>query len=200
MLRAAFERLGNVANGLLVALERAIGRQRQSPRRARRDQRPVVLEERDVLLDRSERALDRRRRLVDVDLDVVDRKPGRLEQIQRRAHDELRLARLDLDERVDDRVELELVRAHDLRARGGTAPRDSMPQVASREVSSHFSLRSDRAGAQERTRVSRRRCRVTRVCDVTSRRPEALASGRSSHQSQLPLPLPLPLPLLHSTA
>ena len=156
-------------DGLLVALERTIGRQRQSPGRVRCDQRPVVFEERDVLLDRSQRPLDRRRRLVDVDLDVVDRKLGRLEQIQRRADDELGLARLDLDERVDDRVELEFVRAHDLRARGGTGKET---HAASRKPRRFISLLA--AGESSR-----------RLEKLNPRQPALMPgdAGRRTHES-----------------
>jgi len=58
------------------------------------------------LLERGYRLLEGGRRLVEVDLDVVRRKLDRLEQIERSSDDELGLARLDLDERIDDRVQL----------------------------------------------------------------------------------------------
>ena len=119
-----------------------------APIALRRDERPAILEERDVSarIAASARSIAGRR-LVDIDLDVVDRKLGRLEQIQRRANDELGLARLDLDERVDDRVKLEFVRARDRRACGGSRQADSMPQVANREVSSRSWLRSIKPAA-----------------------------------------------------
>jgi hypothetical protein len=47
-----------------------------------------VLVERDVLLDRRQRALDAAP-TVDVDLDAGEREADRLEQVERRAHDQL---------------------------------------------------------------------------------------------------------------
>src|SRR5207237_4145214 len=111
---------------LVVALEGGIGGERQSRRRVRCDERPAVFVERDALLVGGDRPLEGRRRSVDIDLDVVNRKLRRLEEIKRGANDELRLARLDLDERIDDSVQLEFVCAYELRARdnaGKHAPR-----------------------------------------------------------------------------
>jgi hypothetical protein len=167
---AALERRGNVACGLLVALEGTIRRQRQSSRRVRCNQRPVIFEERDVLLDRSERSLDCRRRFVDVDFYVIDRKLGRLEQVQRHADDELGLARFDLDERIDDRVKLEFVRKHDLRACGSKGKQTPCRELQAAKF--HFTpcKRANRACRyMKHSRANRRRRQLTRVCELTSR-------------------------------
>jgi hypothetical protein len=110
----------------------------------RRDQRLAILGERDVLLDCSERSLDRWRRFVDVDFDIVDRKPGRLEQVKRRADDELGFSRLDLDKRVDHRVQLEFVRARGLRERRRTG--NQTPSRKSQSAKSHIASRYLRIG------------------------------------------------------
>src|SRR6266704_2108074 len=44
-----------------------------------------------------------------------------------------------------------------------------MPQAANRELSSHSSLQVSSRRLPKRTRVNRRRCRVTRVAELTSR-------------------------------
>ena len=140
--RPSLERLDHMPCGLLVGLERTIGRQGQPPRRVRGNQRPAIFKERDVLLERGERSLDCGCRAVDVDLDASNRKPDLLEQIEGRADDELRLARFDLDERVDDRVKLEFVRTHDLRGYGGAG--EQTPGHESQTATFHLTPRCRR--------------------------------------------------------
>ena len=69
--------LGDVADGVLIALERTVRRQRQAPDRAERDQRLTVLPDRDARdLSCSERPLDGGVGIVEIDLD--DRLSGNL--------------------------------------------------------------------------------------------------------------------------
>src|SRR6185369_10899447 len=95
--------------------ERTVRRQRETAACRARAQRPAVLGDDDPLLQRVEGALHGFARMLDVDLDAAHRKADRLEQVERRADDEVRLLALDLEEGADQGLERELVRPRDAR-------------------------------------------------------------------------------------
>ena len=105
-----------MADGCLITVEGAVGRQREPGDRGRRGEPGPILEEDDLPPDELQRLLDGGIRLVERDLRSVQGEPDPSQDVERHADDQVRLSRLDLHEAGHHALELELVGA--CRARG----------------------------------------------------------------------------------
>src|SRR6266404_8304674 len=103
--RVGSDRAGDVRDGIFVSLERPVRRERQAADGAGGDQPPPVLPEDQVAAQRLQDALEGGTGVRQIDLGAPRGELYGGDDMERNPDDEVRLARVDLDERVDQALE-----------------------------------------------------------------------------------------------